>query len=144
MLSYTAMMSRMYVQHRRPSLSRRELVAECVDIGGAAGQTDEPTMSLWCRSVSLPLFLMILAKAQWELTLPRLECVKILCEHYWISSAALRPPTQYQAFLLLFSRLVQLVTSFFLRYASPTLIWPLNEPRENRIQQLMPQHVARV
>ena len=44
-----------------------------------------------------------------------LECVKILCEHYKISSAALRPPTQYQAFLLLFTRLVQLVTSFFLR-----------------------------
>jgi hypothetical protein len=44
-----------------------------------------------------------------------LECVKLLCEHYKISSAALRPPTEYQAFLLLFTRLVQLVTSFFLR-----------------------------
>ncbi|KAK6906154.1 hypothetical protein I203_100138 [Kwoniella mangroviensis CBS 8507] len=43
------------------------------------------------------------------------ECVKILCEHYKLSQAGHHSPSNFQLFLLNFSKLHQLVLRFFLR-----------------------------
>ncbi|WRT69192.1 uncharacterized protein IL334_006176 [Kwoniella shivajii] len=43
------------------------------------------------------------------------ECVKILCEHYKISQAGHHAPSNFQLFLLNFTKLHQLVLRFFLR-----------------------------
>ncbi|WWC91077.1 uncharacterized protein L201_006018 [Kwoniella dendrophila CBS 6074] len=43
------------------------------------------------------------------------ECVKILCEHYKVSQAGHHSPSNFQLFLLNFTKLHQLVLRFFLR-----------------------------